>query len=382
MKYVWQHEHWPHFTYENSDQLTQKITALHSSVSRLFGNIESLKSDAKSAAFVDVLVSEAIKTSQIEGENLDLSDVRSSIKNQLNLNKVPERVYDPRADGISALIIETRTNFDQNLTHELLHDWHKVALPTDHDLLFNRIKSGQYRNSPESMQIVSGSHGREVVHYEAPASKNVQSEMSQFICWFNDSRDKVPGIVRSAIAHLWFEIIHPYEDGNGRLGRAISDVAIAQSFGFAPLLSLSTPISQNKKPYYEQLNLASTGNLDITNWVTWFVENTILAHEQTAAAIKNVLNKSAFWRAAKAEELNERQTKVINKVFDAGAEAFENGISAKKYMSLGKCSKATATRDLAQLTQANYFKKSGVGRGVRYELVISDTGLLNVTKKA
>ena len=382
MKYAWQHENWPHFTYENSEQLTQKISSLHSSISRLFGNIEALKSDAQSTAFVDVLVSEAIKTSQIEGENLDLSDVRSSIKNQLNLNKTPERVYDPRADGISALIIETRTHFDQQLTDELLHEWHKVALPLDPDSLFNRIKTGQYRTSDEPMQIVSGSHGRETVHYEAPASKNVQAEMELFISWFNNSRDQIPGIVRAAIAHVWFEIIHPYEDGNGRLGRAIADVAIAQAFGFSPLLSLSTPISQNKKPYYEQLNLASKGNLDITNWVTWFVENTILAHEQTAAAIQNVLDKAAFWRAAKAEELNERQTNVINKIFDAGPNAFGNGISAKKYMSFGKCSKATATRDLAQLTQANYFKQTGVGRAVRYELVISDTGLLNVTKKA
>jgi len=248
------------------------------------------------------------------------------------------------------------------------------------NILHNELTVGQWRDSPEPMQIVSGPVGYERVHYEAPAAQNLDELMAEFLNWFNNpDSQQVPGVIRAGIAHLWFEVIHPFDDGNGRIGRAIIEYALAQDLGMPVVLSMSTHIEKNKKEYYRQLNAASCCDtselddpavLDITAWLSWFIQTLMAAQREAADKVATIFEKTDFWQRHKNTELSERQKTVLNKVFKAGKEGFPNGISAQKYAALGKCSKATATRDLGDLLAKNCVRSEGVGRGLRYFLKI------------
>jgi Fic family protein len=343
----------------------------------LSGGMSQLENTLQYDAYIDLMVSEAINTSQIEGERLDREDVRSSIKNFLGLSNPPIRVADPRAEGMAALMVDVRNSFAGELTKATLFHWHQLVFPQqENSLLPRNLKVGQWRDSEEPMQIVSGPIGYEKVHYEAPPSNQVDAEISRFLDWFNRSnplkveRDIVlSGPVRSAIAHLWFETIHPFDDGNGRVGRAIAETALAQDLNRPPLLSLSTIIEKDKNAYYNGLNKASQFNLDITDWVKWFVDSVLLAQQEAAQKVDFVLKKAKFWERHKKTELNERQQKVLNKLFNAGSDGFEGGLSAKKYISITSSSKATATRDLGDLVEKECLcRLEGGGRNARYGL--------------
>ena len=328
------------------------------------GKLSHLAVNLKDEAIIDLMVEEAVKTSEIEGEFISRPDVRSSIKNTLGLNAEPVRVHDKRARGVAELMIDVRNSYEHILTEETLFNWHVMLLSASPD---RNLRIGCWRMHEEPMQIVSGHHGRWAVHYEAPPSKRVPDEMRQFIAWFNHVPHKAQlGPVRAAIAHLYFESIHPFEDGNGRIGRAIAEKALSQSAGYPVLLSLSQAIEEDKKAYYAALKQASLSN-NITNWLCYFVNIILNALIHVEKKIDFILKKSVFFDKFE-KQLNERQLKVVRRMMQEGIKGFEGGISAKKYMIIGQTSKATATRDLQELLAIGAVRQFGEGRSVRYEL--------------
>lgn len=375
MKYIWHHPDWPNFTYDDSKCREALYQYAHES-GQLSGGLGQLKNTLQYEAYIDLMVSEAINTSQIEGERLDRDDVRSSIKNFLGLSNPTTRVLDPRAEGVAALMVDVHHSFAEKLTKEKLFHWHRMVLPPVDNILHQNLQVGQWRTSKEPMQIVSGPIGYEKIHYEAPPADWIEFEMDRFLRWYNDTNPINPdrkslltGPVRSSIAHLWFESIHPFDDGNGRIGRAIAEHALAQALNRPPLLSLSTFLEKYKKDYYNQLNVASQFTMDITPWVNWFCNSVLKAQQDSVEKVGFILKKAKFWDQHQNKSLNERQKKVINKLFNAGPGGFAYGVSAKKYMSMTSCSKATATRDLTNLVDKKcLYRLKGGGRNARYGL--------------
>jgi Fic family protein len=250
--------------------------------------------------------------------------------------------------------------------------WHPKLYKAD-------ISVGQWRQSQEPMQIVSGAIGYEKVHYEAPSASSIDEKIGQFLTWYNktnpmigeEQQNGMTGPVRAAIAHLWFESIHPFEDGNGRVGRAIAEQALAQDLGRPPLLSLSTQIEKDRNAYYNGLNAASQATMDITPWVNWFSKAVLLAQKSAVHKVDFILKKAKFWDIHQHNALKARQSKVIHKLIDAGLEGYEFGVNAKKYMSMSGCSKATATRDLVELVKKEcLYRLEGGGRNARYRIVL------------
>ena len=364
MAYIWQHKDWPNFTWD-SEAVDRNAYAYALEASSLVGEVKHLSEEQKSDALIDLMVSEAVKTSQIEGENFDREDVRSSIRNQLGLNATPEPVRDPRANGVAALMISVWENFAEPLTEKRLFEWQDMIIVGRYAR--RTLEVGTWRTNPQPMQIVSGAFGKEKVHYEAPPSSQVPAEMKRFIEWFNGSQD-MKGAVRAGVAHLYFECIHPFSDGNGRIGRAISEIALSQELGHPALLSLSTTIENRRNEYYEALNRASRNGLDITEWLVWFTELVLDSQRQAKEQIAFVLSKARFWDRY-ADRLNDRQTRILNRMLREGPEGFKGGMSAQKYTKITGCSKATATRDLSELLKMGAIRKlEGGGRSTRYDV--------------
>lgn len=367
MRYIWQRKEWPNFIWDR-DIVDQNAYAYALEASNLVGVVRHLSEADKTDALIDLMVSEAVKTSQIEGENFDRADVRSSIRNQLGLNKTPETVRDPKANGVAALMISVRDHFADRLTEERLCQWQDQIIVGRYER--SKLDVGQWRTNPEPMQIVSGAIGKEKIHYEAPPSSQVPTEMGRFLTWFNDSQ-KLRGAVRAGVAHLYFECIHPFSDGNGRVGRAISEIALSQELGHPALLSLSTTIHGRRKEYYDALSHASSGDLDITEWLIWFTGLVLDSQKQAKEQIDFVLSKARFWDRY-ADKFNERQAKILNRMLREGLEGFKGGMNAQKYMKMTGCSKATATRDLTELMKMEAFKKlEGGGRSTHYDVHLS-----------
>ncbi len=369
MTYIWQRGEWPNFTWDN-DAVDQNAYAYALEASSLVGEVTYLSETEKTDALIDLMVSEAVKTSQIEGENYDREDVRSSIRNQLGLNTTPETVRDPRANGVAALMISVRDHFAEHLTEQRLCEWQDQVIVGRYDRA--KLDVGKWRTSAEPMQIVSGAIGNEKVHYEAPPSEQVPAEMERFVEWFNVSQS-LKGAIRAGVAHLYFECIHPFSDGNGRVGRAISEIALSQELGHPALVSLSTTIQGRRQDYYDALSRASQGSLDITEWLVWFTALVLDSQRQAKDQITHVLSKARFWDMH-SDKLNERQAKVLSRMFREGPEGFKGGMSAQKYTKITDCSKATATRDLAELLTMGAFRKlEGGGRSTRYDIQLPDS---------
>lgn len=366
MKYNWQYENWTNFEYVSSviDQIVIKFAL---ETGELKGMIDTLSEDIKQETIIQFMIDEAIKTSEIEGEFYSRQDVMSSIKNKIGIHSSISHIKDKNARGIGELMVDVRNNFKTKLTEDLIKEWHKILFENS-----NSINAGKYRVGEEPMVIISGAYGREKVHYQAPPSEIVPNEMQSFINWYNnykvESIDIKNALIKTSIAHLYFESIHPFEDGNGRIGRAIAEKCLAESFNRPLIMSLSSTIEKDKKNYYEALKDAQR-TLEITDWIYYF-SNTILEAQIQSKKITNfTLNKTKFLDQIKTL-LNERQLKVVIKMLDQGAEGFEGGMSAKKYISITKISKATATRDLQDLVKKSVLITEGAGRSVRYELNI------------
>ncbi len=365
--YNWQHKDWPLFKY-SLDRVEDELLLFAEKVGRVSGIIESLPEETKQETIIEIILAEAIKTSAIEGEYPNRKDVLSSIRKNLGLHHSPEFIKDRFAAGLGELMIDVRKTFKEPLTEEKLFIWHKMLLGEN-----NRIEVGKWRTHEEPMQIISGAMGKEKVHYEAPPSSEVPKEMKRFIQWFNDT---APGgkneirraPVRSAIAHLYFETIHPFEDGNGRIGRAIAEKALSQTIGRPVMLSLSRTIEANKNDYYASLERAQQSN-EVTPWVEYFVRIVLDAQIEAEVQIEFTLKKTKFFDRFKGE-LNERQLTVIKRMLEEGSKGFEGGMNARKYIGITKTSKATATRDMQQLLEIGAFVLAGKagGRSTSYQV--------------
>lgn len=367
MTYNWQQPDWPSFRYDISKSY-DKLLSISEKMGLISGKLEHLSENLQSEAIINLMVEEAVKTSEIEGEHISRLDIRSSIKNQLGLNQKTIPIHDKRAKGIAELLLDVRDTFKKPLTQKKLFDWHFMLMSGSSN---PTLRVACWRRGDDPMQIISGYHGKTIVHYEAPPSQNVPVEMKKFIRWFNKTAPQKPesiqfAPVRAAIAHLYFESIHPFEDGNGRIGRAIAEKALSQGFGYPVLLSLSLAIEANKKDYYAALKSASQSN-EITHWIHYFVNLVLNAQIEVEKQINFIIKKAHFFDKFK-DVLNERQMRVIKRMLQAGIKGFEGGISAKKYMSITGTSKATATRDLQHMFAIKALKQIGSGRNVRYEL--------------
>ena len=371
MTYNWQQTDWTDFRYDLTG-LQEILITLAEKFGHVSGLVKGLSENLQTETLINLMLAEAIKTSEIEGELLSRQDVMSSIRNQLGLNKPTEHIRDKRASGIAELMLDVRNTYAAPLTKEKLFQWHTMLFgqtPT-------QLTIGDWRSHMEPMQVISGPVGRNTIHFEAPPSSRVPHEMETFITWFNanapegEGRIKVP-VIRSAIAHLYFESIHPFEDGNGRIGRAIAEKALSQSLGYPVLLSLSNTIEKNKKQYYSALETAQKSN-KITPWLEYFVNLTLDAQTDSEVQIEFILKKSKFFDRF-SSALNERQTKVINRMLDEGPKGFEGGMTAKKYVAITGASKATATRDLQDLIEKGALKQIGGGRSTRYEVNLKQT---------
>lgn len=361
--YNWQQQNWPNFRYSLSG-IKPKLYQFSEKIGNTRGLLESLSEVEKQHSTIEMLTTEAIKTSEIEGEFLSREDVRSSIINELGFGAGKRLVSDRRSEGIGKLMVRLRETYTEPLTKETLFIWHTLLMAGS-----SGISIGSWRSSDYPMRIVSGPVGNEIIHFEAPPSSKVPVEMSRFFDWFektapNGEQAIEQPLVRAAIAHLYFESIHPFEDGNGRIGRAISEKSIAQFFGKPMLFSLSKTISKDRKVYYNALNKGQHSN-EISDWIRYFVDLCLDAQSDALESVSYMLKKVRFFDTYHAK-LNVRQTKALRKMLDEGPDGFEGGMSVKKYVSITRSSKATATRDLRDLVIKMILTPSGEGRGRRY----------------
>lgn len=368
MSYNWQQPDWPHFRYDLAP-IQDALFAIATTMGHMSGILKGLPEAMQTETVLGLMVSEAVMTSAIEGEILSRADVMSSIRNQLALNVPLESVCDARAIGAAELMMDVRRTFAEPLTQEKLFAWHQMLLSSRAE----QLRVGAWRNHPEPMQVVSGPIGKTKVHFEAPPSKRVPKEMNTFIQWFNSTgpggaQEIKLAAVRAAIAHLYFESIHPFDDGNGRIGRALSEKALSQGVGYPVLLSLSKTIEADKKKYYTALKAAQRAN-EITPWIAYFVHIVLEAQLDAEQQINFVLKKTKFFDRY-ASQLDSRQVKVIHRMLEEGPQGFAGGMNTKKYIGITGVSKATATRDLQYLQDIGILQRVGAGRSTRYDLII------------
>ncbi len=365
MLYNWQQKDWRFFQYDDK-AFTQMALNFMEIAGQSFGYLKGLPDAEQEESIITILVKEAIKTSAIEGEFISRADVISSIRKNMGYTTPAYKIKDKRSEGIAMLLVKSRNDFAVDLSEDMLFEWHKLLMRGNYS-----IEVGQYRTHEEPMQVVSGAIGKEKVHFEAPPSLQVSAEMAAFIQWFNATKpDGITPIenpiIRSAIAHLYFETIHPFEDGNGRIGRVIAEKALAQGLKRPILMSLSTAIEADKKSYYAALQKAQRSN-HITEWIDYFGNTILKAQQDFIYSIDFILKKTIFFDKNK-HLLNEQQLKVISRMLEEGEEGFIGGMNAQKYQSITQSSKATATRHLQYLVEKAILVTKGQGRTTNYQV--------------
>ena len=369
---IWQAPGWPDLTASTAEVAAALLRARQRQ-GQLIGQCAAVGLDATAPTLRELWIQEALATSAIEGEALNRDSVRSSVLRHLGLDSDATAPVNRQVDGLVDVMEDATRNFADALSKDRLCRWHAALFPTGASGL-RRIRVGNYRDHADPMQIVSGLPGREVVHYTAPPSSQMDPQMQAFLDWFARTRpgltqEAVPldGIARAAIVHLWFESIHPFEDGNGRIGRAIIDLALAQDAA-APqrLVSLSHQLLAQRRGYYDALQAAQHGDTDVSAWVLWFIQQYLRACEHTGSLIQVALEKSRFWAQHASTEMNMRQRKVVQRLLDDGDGGFLGGLNAAKYIKMTGTSKATATRDLAQLVHGGLLFTRGQGKALRY----------------
>jgi Fic family protein len=363
MKYNWQLPDWPKFTFDDSviDSLCMDFAL---ETGELKGLVDSLSTEIQQETILQFMISEAIKTSEIEGEFFSRQDVMSSIKKNLGIGDFGQ-IRDKNAQGIGNLMVTVRNSYYERLTEIAIKKWHTLLMEYS-----KHVNPGVYRKGNEQMQIVSGSFSNEVIHFEAPPSSQVPIEMEKFIKWYNSfvikPTDIKNALIKTSISHLYFESIHPFEDGNGRIGRAIAEKCLSESLNRPVLMSISSTIEENKKRYYQSLKQAQR-TLEITDWILYFSTLILESQKNAKQTVLYTLNKTKFIDQFKTL-MNERQRKAVLKMFENGISGFEGGMTAIKYVSITKTSRATATRDLQDLTQKNILIPRGKGRNRAYNL--------------
>ncbi len=361
--YLWQQEEWPHFTWDNN-QLAYKLARVRALQGKLAGKVSMLGFDLKNSTALDTLTTEIIQSSDIEGEVLDGNQVRSSIARHLGLKTggLPEPSH--YVEGVVQVMMDATQDFQLPLTSERLFGWHAALFPTGRSGMF-AITVANWRQGEEPMQVVSGAMGKEKVHYEAPSSVQIPHEMAMFLEWANASADIDP-VIKAAIAHLWFVTIHPFDDGNGRLARTITELFLTRADQMPQrFYSMSAEIRKQRKTYYEVLEVTQKGKLDITRWLDWFLDCLEAALLHTEATINTVLQKASFWEKHRATPMNERQIKMVNLLW----EGFEGKLSSSKWAKITKCSSDTALRDIQDLVAKDVLAKQDEGgRSTHYVL--------------
>lgn len=366
MNWNWQQKDWPDFTYNQDSIKDFEGSMLHRS-GILFGAFRHLSEENKNYLKVEIISNEALKTSEIEGEYLNRDSLQSSILRQFGL-QADNRKVQPSEKGISELMVDLYNSYKEPLSDQSLYRWHKMLVGSRTDL----TDIGRYRTSNEPMQIISGPLHQPKIHFEAVPSSQVFEEMEKFIQWFNNTgptgKTPLPAITRASIAHLYFESIHPFEDGNGRIGRAIAEKAMSQTIGQPTLIALSTVIEKGKKAYYAALEQANKSN-EITKWINYFAKIILDAQDYTQIRIEFLINKAKFYEKYR-DKLNDRQKKVIARIFYEGPEGFTGGLSAENYIRITQTSRATATRDLQELVDNGILAKRGKSKYTRYYIHI------------
>jgi Fic family protein len=364
MPWNWTQPDWPHFRYDASAlaALEQRFLL---SAGEVIGAVRHIDPDDRDRLHIELLSDEAIKTSAIEGETLDRLSVQSSLRRQLGLD-TDRRSVQPREHGIAEMTVDVYGTYALPLDDATLFRWHTMLMTGSRHL----ESIGAYRSHSDAMQIVSGQLDRPTIHFEAPPSAQVPEEMHQFISWFNASAltgsTPLPALTRAGLSHLWFESIHPFEDGNGRLGRALAEKALGQSLGQPSLIMLSFTIEQQRKAYYDQLETHQR-TLDVTEWLVWFSQTVLTAQQTTLDRVAFYIAKAHFYDRFRGA-FNPRQEKVIARLFEAGPDGFIGGLSAENYLAITKTSRATATRDLQDLVDKGALIRSGQLRFTRYAL--------------
>ena len=365
-QWVWQQAGWPAFTWDAA-ALSSSLAAARKAQGEVAGMARLLDSDADLNAQLEVLTREGVATSAIEGERVDPGTVRSSVARHLGLPTAGLPPAPRSVDGLVEVLLDATRDYQRPLTLKQLCAWQAALFPTGRSGL-NEIRVGELRGDAP-MQIVSGPVGRERVHYEAPPRSSLNAEMKGFLSWFNSPPAGIDGLLRAGLAHAWFELVHPFEDGNGRVGRALLDRALAQDERKAArLYSMSARIAAVRDEYYDALGELSRGDLDATDWLRWFLRQVEAAARSSEDTVERVLFKARYWIQHAQKPLNERQRKALNVLLDAGPDGFVGGMTNRKYASLTHARPATAPRDLAQLVALGSLVLVGAGRGARYEL--------------
>lgn len=370
MPYVWQQKKWPNLSWRYED-LAEQLGRTRLCQGKLISKVNAIGLASGEEARAEVLIEEAVKTSAIEGEQLDRQSVRSSVARHLGLPTAGLPPPDRRADGLVEVLLDATVYYEEPLTSERVKGWQAALFPTGYSGL-HRILVGDWRG-PEPMRVVSGPVGREVIHFEAPPSARVEMEMKNFLGWWKTSLGNVEGFIRAGVAHFRFVTIHPFEDGNGRIARALTDMALAQDERLDKrFYSFSSQIMAERGEYYDTLERSQRGDGDITEWLLWFLSCSERAINNSEKLVSRVLMKAAFWRKHAQTTISERQRKVINKLLDAGPGGFEGGLTTRKYVSLTEVSRATAYREISDLVDKGVLNlRGGQGRSVSYDLVWS-----------
>lgn len=367
MQYIWNNEKWPNFTW-NWEKITSALSECRKAQGCLKGKLTMIKLDEKGSARRQVLVEEAIQTSAIEGEKLDLDALRSSVARHLSLKYKGKYKKDNKVEGLVEMLLDAYDNFNEPITGERLFGWHAGLFPIGYSGI-KKINVGNWRS--EAIYVVSGPVGKEVIHFEAPPANRVKSEMKSFFKWWVDSKKNTDGLIRAGIAHLYFVMIHPFEDGNGRIARALTDMAIAQDENSGKrYYSISKEIIAKRKSYYDVLHSRGKGKLDITDWLLWFLETVNNAVNAGEKSLQAILAKIKFWQECDKIELNFRQRKVLNRMLEEEPEGFQGGLTTRKYVGTTKTSRATAFREIDDMLKKGVIsKREGSGRSVSYSIV-------------
>jgi Fic family protein len=373
-RWIWQQADWPLFRWR-AEQLAPLLRDCAQAQGRLLGMAGATASSLGAESELDVLLQNIVTSSAIEGEQLNVGPVRSSLARRLGLEADEDGRVSPRSEGLAELMLEATQHADQPLDEARLLRWHGLLFSEQDTSLPTRIRVGVLRGE-EPMQVVSGRIDRPTVHFEAPPRDGLERQLGEFLAWFARSRQE-PGLdplLRAGIAHLWFVTLHPFDDGNGRLTRALTDLALAQAENQAiRLYTMSASILEDRAGYYRTLENSQKAGMDVSNWLEWFLRTLLASLRQALARIDRVLIKSRYWQRHREHALSAEQLKVLNRLLEGGERGFEDGISAAQYQSVAKVSKATATRHLGDLLEKGYLQRlPGGGRSTRYRIAGED----------
>jgi Fic family protein len=364
MIWNWEHRDWPHFIYD-SKALEPLETQFLRQSGEFVGAYKHIGADDQQSLKIELISDEAVKTSEIEGEILNRDSVQSSLRHQFGLGPEAPSVK-PEERGISKMMVDLYQNFAAPLDDKTMFDWHAMLLGENKSIR----AIGGYRTHPEPMQVISGPDYKRAVHFEAPPSARVPREMKRFIVWFNNTapggKSPLPALTRAAVVHLYFVCIHPFEDGNGRIGRALAEKSLAQNLGQPSLIALAYTIERKRKDYYAALE-RNNKDLRINGWMTYFANTVIEAQKNTIKRVDFHIAKARFYEEFHGH-LNERQGKVVARVLKEGIDGFKGGLSAENYISITRTSRATATRDLQDLVEKGVLTRTGELRHTRYRL--------------